>query len=61
MVEGFSLCILSSFFLTVIRVTLYSRVQTAIWLLCIFLESWLWAYSHGLGIEVSQKLVIEWP
>jgi hypothetical protein len=36
LVEGFALCILVGCFLTVMRVTLSSRIQTAIWLLCIF-------------------------
>jgi hypothetical protein len=72
LVEGFSLCILVGFFLTVMRVTpvqSYSDCHLvvvyvswiAIWLLCVFPESWSWAYSHGLGIKVSRKSVLGWP
>jgi len=35
--------------------------RNTIWLLCIFPESWSWAYSHGLGIKVSHKSVLGWP
>jgi hypothetical protein len=62
MVEGFSLCIIVGCFLTVMSVTLSSRVQTAIWLLCIsHTRVMVVAHSHCLGTKVSQELVLGWP
>jgi hypothetical protein len=63
MVEGFTLCIIVGCSLTVMSVTLSSRIQIAIWLLCIFFipESWSWAHSHCLGTKVSQDPVLGWP
>jgi hypothetical protein len=66
LVEGFTLCIIVGCFLTVMRETVSNRIQIAIWLLCFSrvmvmgLFTWSWDYSHGIGIKVSQNLVLGW-
>jgi hypothetical protein len=56
------MCIVVGFFLTVISVTLSSRVQTAIWLLCISrTRVVVMDHSHYLGTKVSLEVVLGWP